>query len=414
MHLRQQPLCVLAGVLLVAGAGSASFAGVSLEGLGHPPGRDVSAAYAVSADGSVVVGHSAATTGDTHSEAFRWTRAGGMVSLGGLPGASVSTRSSGVSPDGSAVVGVGDPASGTSEAFRWTAAGGVEGLGFLDGTYRVSWAQAASKGGAVVVGSACSAACGGGREAFRWTASTGMQGMGDLPGGDYYSEAYDITPDASVIVGNSTSASGAEAYRWTEDKGMVGLGDLPGGMFQSVAYAVSSDGRAVVGHGQSDAGTEAFRWTAAQGMIGLGVLSGHSESVALAVSADGSIVVGFSRKLIPVGPLELLGDEGLIWGDGAFICEEEAFIWDATHGMRSLREVLINDYRLDLTGWTLEWANGICDDGLVIVGCGINPEGKAEAWMVTLPEPATLSLLGAALVLQLLSARRRVAPGAIH
>jgi hypothetical protein len=42
--------------------------------------------------------------------------------------------------------------------------------------------------------------------------------------------------------------------------------------------------------------------------------------------------------------------------------------------MRILEDVLVNDYALDLTGWTLQEARGIFDDGLTIVGSVINPE----------------------------------------
>jgi hypothetical protein len=37
---------------------------------------------------------------------------------------------------------------------------------------------------------------------------------------------------------------------------------------------------------------------------------------------------------------------------------------------------------------------GISDDGLTIAGNGDNSYGNYEGWIVTIPEPATLLLLG--------------------
>ena len=62
--------------------------------------------------------------------------------------------------------------------------------------------------------------------------------------------------------------------------------------------------------------------------------------------------------------------------------------------MQSLKDVLEDDYYLDLTGWTLDWAMDVSDNGLTIVGVGINPLGDTEAWVATIPEPATLLLFG--------------------
>jgi probable HAF family extracellular repeat protein len=151
---------------------------------------------------------------------------------------------------------------------------------------------------------------------------------------------------------------------------MVGLG---GGEFRSGAYGVSADGSTVVGYSYSASGYEAFRWTSASGMDGLGDLAGGSfYSYAYGVSADGSTVVG--------GGISASGNR--------------AFIWDERNGMQNLRDVLINDYGLDLTGWTLRTAYGISDDGLTIVGDGLNPDGYGEAWIATIPEPGTLFLFG--------------------
>ena len=107
---------------------------------------------------------------------------------------------------------------------------------------------------------------------------------------------------------------------------------------------------------------------------GLGDLAGGSfDSSAFGVSADGSTIVGGSDS----------SSSG--W---------EAFIWDTANGMQSLKDVLVNYHDLDLTGWTLSQAWGISDDGLTIVGHGYNPDGYTEAWVATIPEPATFVLFG--------------------
>jgi hypothetical protein len=66
--------------------------------------------------------------------------------------------------------------------------------------------------------------------------------------------------------------------------------------------------------------------------------------------------------------------------------------------MRSLKQVLTNDYGLNLAGWTLNFANGISADGLTVVGLGTNPSGNQEAWIARLdaqnnqsvPEPSSI------------------------
>jgi hypothetical protein len=118
-------------------------------------------------------------------------------------------------------------------------------------------------------------------------------------------------------------------------------------------------------------------------MQGLGDLPGGSfSSVANAVSEDGLTVVGRSN----VGPLNI---------------DEAAFIWDQAHGMRNLRDVLISDYGLDLTGWKLSSATGVSADGKQIAGFGTNPSGGSEGWFADLsattaavPEPSSLIVWG--------------------
>ncbi len=362
--MRSKSILVLAMVVLFFASSPSSFATIaSFQGLGDLPGELFSSsAYDVSADGSVVVGKSRSAQPIGNNEAFRWTLSTGMVGIGDLPGGNFKSEADGVSANGLVVVGEGYSTGGT-EAFRWEN-GVMTGLGTLSGG--TSGARRVSADGSVVVGWSQSAL---GTQAFRWENDV-MVGLGDLSGGDFYSSALDVSVDGSVIVGCSKSALGDEAFRW-ENNVMAGLGDLFGGAFSSYANAVSADGTVVVGRSSSALGDyEAFRWEN-------GVMQGLSDSPggifgseAFDVSADGSVVLGMSHT-------------GSTW---------EAFIWDADNGMRNLKQVLVRDFGLDLTGWTLHGAH-ISNDGLTYIGNGTNPNRDAEAWVATVPEPFTLLLL---------------------
>ena len=52
--------------------------------------------------------------------------------------------------------------------------------------------------------------------------------------------------------------------------------------------------------------------------------------------------------------------------------------------MRAVADVLAAT-GVELTGWRLIEATGISDNGRVVVGRGLNPQGQEEAWMAVLP-----------------------------
>ena len=353
--------CISLGIGLGAIGVAFPAQAASFQGLGYLPGGSASSyASGVSADGSVVVGSSQSANGQ---EAFRWTQATGMVGLGDLPGGQFRSEVSEVSGDGSVVVGYGLTDNVYFEPFRWTQATGILGLGDFPGGDFDSFTSGVSFDGSIIVGFSNTT---NGTQAFRWTQATGMVGLGDLPGGIFGSFAQGVSFDGSTVVGASSSANSGpdyEAFRWTQATGMVGLGDLPGGIFRSIANVVSADGSVVGGGSSSANGWEAFLWTQATGMVGLGDLPGGIfSSYATGISADGSVVVGYSES-----------------ANG-----RESFIWNSTQGMRSLQQVLTNDYGLDLTGWTLDLARAISADGLTVVGSGTNPNGLTEAWIASL------------------------------
>ncbi len=252
------------------------------------------------------------------------------------------------------------------QAVRWESdhTTGLGSLGSCGGTgLPGSTAYGLSSDGSVVVGGSTSFEAES-QQAFVFSKGR-LSGLGDLPGGQFYSIAHAVSGDGSVIVGEATSSRGHEAFRWTRATGMVGLGDLPGGEDNSVAMAVSVDGSVVVGYGFSAEGRRPFRWKNGE-MKDMGeVKGGPIECIADAVSADGSIIVGAGNRA----------------ADGS---THTAFIWDAPHGMRNLRDVLVQQYHLDLTGWTLYSAGGISADGSTIVGNGRAPDGRGQAWIARL------------------------------
>jgi probable HAF family extracellular repeat protein len=287
-----------------------------------------------------------------------------MVSLGNLSNDGFrASRANDISANGEVIVGSGDPGSGWNSyrGFRWTKDSGMVAVGSLDGSPRYE-AWAASADGSVIVGD-------GGLQAFVMGPNQGIKGIGVLPGRSR-SRAVGVSSDGSVAVGSSYTASWEQeqAFRWTEKEGMVGLGFLPGSNY-SFPNAISPDGSVIVGTSSAGSGYPAFRWSQSQGMVNLGHLPGKQTTHPFDVSACGATIVGGSYS--------------------SGMSSAKAFVWDSAHGMRDLQELLQKVYAVDLTGWTLENAFGVSDDGTVIVGSGKNPSGNSEGFQVVLETPAT-------------------------
>jgi probable HAF family extracellular repeat protein len=148
--------------------------------------------------------------------------------------------------------------------------------------------------GTVIVGRSNSSE---GTRAFRWTANGGMVSLGVLPG-TTWSFATAVSLDGLVIVGtsvvySSNDPAGVLAFRWTQATGMVPLGTLQGGV-GSWATAVNADGSVIVGNSNVNGSNRAFRWTAADGMQDLGTLGSDQTASATAVSGDGLTILGTS------------------------------------------------------------------------------------------------------------------------
>lgn len=354
----------LLAITLALGTASAADDLAQFTGLGDlPGGLDRSEVRAISADGRVVVGTSYSNAG---AQAFRWTRSDGMEVLSQTP-----CHAFDVSADGSVVVGClgHDRFAAGSEAFRWTQETGLDRLGRLTGG-TTSQANGVSADGGVVVG--VSRDSEGAGQAFRWTASEGIAYLDNRQGG----EALAVSANGAIAVGTAwhgvheqSLASSPGAHYWdnasAEGHCLVGASTS---LRESFANGTTPDGSVIVGSCECDAVgfPVAFRWCQGRGKKLLGILpGGRSSSKATAVSADGAIVVGTSSI-----------------GRGY-----RAFVWEETHGMHNLQELLVRQFGLGdrLKGWRLLSAKDVSADGGTIVGRGINPDGDLEGWIAVLP-----------------------------
>jgi uncharacterized membrane protein len=91
------------------------------------------------------------------------------------------------------------------------------------------------------------------------------------------------------------------------------------------------------------------------------VLSSGQVAEALAVSGDGKVVVGYEQ----------------------FAQTPAAMRW--TEGRSDKIADLLGQAGVAMSGWALNTARGASDDGRVIVGEGVNPEGQQEGWIAVLP-----------------------------
>jgi probable HAF family extracellular repeat protein len=330
-----------------------------------------SSAYAVSADGSVIVGERS-LTGDNASHAFKYSGST-MTDLGTLGG--TLSAANAVSADGSVIVGesylTGDSA---YHAFKYTGSTMTD-LGTLGGTH--SSPSAISADGNVIVGWS-NLAGGSARHAFKYTGST-MTDLGTLGGTNSFASA--VSADGSVIVGESylNGDSAHHAFKYSGST-MTDLGTLGG--TNSSASAVSADGNVIVGWSNLAGGsaTHAFKYTGST-MTDLGTLGGTYSS-ASAVSADGKVIVGWSNLTgdnaqhafkYSGSTMTDLGTLGgtysfatAVSADGSVIVGEGHLTGDSTFHAFKYSGSTMTD--LGTLGGTLSTATAVSADGKVIVG----------------------------------------------
>lgn len=346
---------------------------VSTANASFPLGSGVSA---VSADGSTFV-YSIGST-----DTYIWNSSTGSTALGRFDVSSSQESLSGLSADGSTVIGY--ARTGTSghrlfTPFAWTAGGGYTTLATPITENTFNHPSAVSGDGSLIALTANSLN-------YTWNATDGLNAADALV--KSYSSSTSIYVEGTNLHRNGTVVP----------LGTTGLN--PTDNWSSIGPAViAANGTHVVGSVfnsedffTGDYHSQAFRWTEAGGFELLGYLSGHRESDALSVSADGNIIVG------DYGPNNLTD------------FEYYAFIWDPVSGMRDLGTAL-TDLGLDVSGWSFSAAQ-ISADGTTIVGSG-QYNGMDSIFRVTgyeiaaVPEPSTYALWAGFLAIAVPVVRRK-------
>lgn len=285
-------LAVAFVLTFLAGESHAAFHGLGFLETGT--GLKYSEAMAISADGSTIVG---ASSIDPYPEpdddvlwSFRWTEATDMQALPKSSEANVPlSRAYAVSANGTVIVGheYNMAGEGSADAYRWSASGGLVLLPHADPELPAATPWGVSGDGSTVVGE--------GSSAFSWTSGSGTVAL-PTAGCGCFSAAYGISADGSTVVGVASDGDVDVAYRWTV--GGPEAIPLPAGSEVSEAYAASASGATIVGMFENSGlgGQHAFAWTEL-GVVTLSRLDDDLTlgSSALAVSADGEWAVGDSN-----------------------------------------------------------------------------------------------------------------------
>jgi uncharacterized membrane protein len=326
-----------------------------------------------------------------------WREATGFETIGPA-GGYVTTA---LSDDGSTVVGdvfIFDSLGPHLEAGIWQGGDQWRTLGGLPGVLpcgdSLTSAYDVSGDGSRVVGLAWVGAVCSGAHAFEWTAATGLVDRGSIVA-DASSRANSISADGRVIAGWSDSSFGARlAALWTEGGTPAWLEADTSPRNVGEAIGISSDGTYVVGGGYADYTNptapghlfEPWLWSEDTGVVPLGTAKGlrgevvDGQHYARDVSDDGATVIG-QTTLFNLG-------------------QQWAFLWTKSGGMKLMQEWLRENTDTQTAakictakrsviqvcrGWDFWNGAAVSNDGKIIVGTGVNPDGLFQAFMIKRP-----------------------------
>jgi probable HAF family extracellular repeat protein len=259
-------------------------------------------AEAISGDGSTVGGR-AGFPGATGYHGYRSSQPGVLEDLGTISELFDNSSIKSFSNDASVAVGIAAPDSEfllATRAIRWTAATGMVDLGNTRPGFVYNTATGVSRDGSVVVGTSSN---GPQSDAFMWTEAAGMQILPPLPGSpDGYTFARKANFDGSIIVGESGQGTRVTLCMWRNGQ-PVNLG-IPSNA-NGEAVDVNDDGTVVIGGLQTPTVSGAAIWTPSRGTeflstyltdFGVTIPTGWSLTAVHAVSGDGMTFAGYANN----------------------------------------------------------------------------------------------------------------------
>lgn len=370
-------------VLAIASAVPA-YAGSGIIGLGHLNATDRTSGTAISDDGNFVTGFSANSVGLPVYTPLRWSISGApTLQQLAFPAGWASAQPTGISSNGSVVSGWRQQGS-EFPGFRW-----AQGTGSAALSNPAGWSQVrtrdVSPDGSTVAGSA--SISGVGFRAVRWVGTNPGSPL-PLPAG-YTGSSAATFDNLGRLFGSARDSGGVDRMvRWTGDTMEVLASFGSNVNLISGPFKASADGTTIAGLTSHQTinppRDDGWVWTAALGFTPIPVLPGLYTTHITDISADGSIVLGVNFD--------------------AGVTTQAPFVWTRDRGTLPLAQFL-TEAGVDLAGWTIGSATGISADGTKIVGTGLSPAGRAEAFVAIIPAPTTALALGGGALLA--SSRRR-------
>ncbi len=353
---------------------------ITFEPLGVGPGpNDQSTATATNRDGSVVVGNQfIQSQSEFGTEAFEW-KGGSITGLGALDDPDrKSSTASGVSADGTTIVGSSSSADG-NRGVRWTNGTLVAFGTIYSGDGAQSSCDGISDNADWFVGQSISNIEIKKMDSIEMEVRTidavlwhngSLTSLGSLGGNANYGSnatATCVSDDGSVVVGSSSTNDGPyTGFIWSGGS-MQPLPPLSGATGSCAAKDMTPDGSTIVGWSSlpdDDSHYTLVAWRNGTA-VDLGVPGGFNSSRDVRVSDDGNVIAG-----------EYAADHGSM-----------PFIWTSATGAVPI-PTLLQSRATDAEGWSNLTVTDISGDGRVIVGQGTNPDGKTEAWRISVSVPA--------------------------
>lgn len=337
---------------VVALAATATFAGgkTTFTGLGTP-GTEI---WGANDDCSKAVGLS-----DT-GEYFYWTKAEGVVNIGGGGQAGRVV----VSGDGNVIAGSIFDENGIGVAAKWLGGTDWQVLEPLPGSVPcgndLNSAWGIDQFGLTLVGltwlpQECRAI------GARWDLVNGgpAQSLGTLVP-NRPTRGNDISGDGRIVVGwQDLEAGERAAARWVD--GVEELVLTPTGEYNGEIGTVNFDGTAMTGTGYKYAGNQvAWVWTAKRGFTPIDSGTIWNYNVPTAQSGDGSLVVGIARN-----------QNGI----------PRAWFFQITGSKFTWMDEYLSKKGL-APGWKVLALNAVSVDGHTLMGYGRNPDGRIEGFII--------------------------------